>query len=297
MSFQSFLDQIEKGLPSSVYFFYASDPFLHREAIGVIKRLVPEEEKDFNLHIYDLSFSKEENLTLEKILDVANTVSFFGSRRFTLLIGNIQKISKNDSKKLDNYISKPAPNSVFIMLHEGTLNKEMRERLKTLKPTSLDIKEGEIPYWIKQRGVMKGIEMSNKAVDYLIGLVGPDLGLLSAEIEKLSLLGKKRIDVNDISEITTGEKLHSVFELIDALKAKDAERVFKIYATLRETAEDYSLIGVLNWHFGRHLISGDVKQNDYYLKVFKLLNSADIAIKSSGGTFPIEYLLARLIRI
>lgn len=79
MSFQAFLKEVEKGLPSPVYLLQASDPFLHREAVETIKSLVPETERDFNLQIFDLSPSGEEGVTLGQILDVANTVSFFGA--------------------------------------------------------------------------------------------------------------------------------------------------------------------------------------------------------------------------
>ena len=163
---------------------------------------------------------------------MANTFSFFGNRRFIVLSGNLQKLSKKDLKRLDAYISNPAPGSVFVILHDGVLKKEMREMFRSLKPISLDIRESEIPYWIKQRAGMKGIEISDDAADYLIGLIGPDMGLLSAEIEKISLLGKKRIDVDDISDIIAGGRLYSIFDLVNALREKDAEKVFRIYKTL-----------------------------------------------------------------
>jgi DNA polymerase-3 subunit delta len=297
MSFQGFIDQIEKELPFPVYLLYASDQFLHREAIGRIKGLVPEEERDFNFHIFDLALFKEENLDFEKILEVVCTVSFFGGRRVTVLTGNLQKISKRDLHKLDEYISNPAPDSVFLMLHEGTLKKDMRERFKRSHLISLDLREGEIPSWIKQRAAMKGIEISRDAVDCLIGIIGPDLGLLSSEIEKVSLLGQKKIDVHDLSDIIEGGRLYSTFDLVDALKERDAAQVFKIYKTLREVADDYGLIGALNWHYGRSMRSGGKKNAFYVYKVFDLLHNADKDIKSSGRTFPMEYLLAKLLRL
>jgi DNA polymerase-3 subunit delta len=292
MSFQAFLHEIEKGLPASVYLLYASDPFLRREAREAIKKLVPEEERDFNLHIFDLSLRGEEGLSFEQILDVANTVSFFGKRRFVLLAGNLERLSKKELKELDAYLSNPAPGSVFVILHERVLNKELRERFSPPKAKSktiyLDIKEAEIPYWLKHRARIKGLEMSDKVADYLIGLIGPDLGLLSAELEKISLLGKQSVDVNDISEIITGGRSYTVFDLVDAIIKKDAERVFRIYKVLKETVEDYELIGVLRWHYEKNLPSSTI---------FELLNSADIDIKSSGRTFPMEYLLIKLLRL
>jgi DNA polymerase-3 subunit delta len=297
MSFQGLADQIAKGLPSPVYLLHASDPFLHREALALIKRFVPEEERDFNLHVFDLAHLKEENQSFEKILEVLYTVSFFGSRRVTVLTGNLQKMSKKDLPKLGDYIESPSPDSVFIALHEGTVKKEMRERFKRSHIISLDMREGEIPYWIKQRAALNGVEISREATDYLIGIIGPDLGLLAAEIEKIALLGQKRVDVHDISEIIEGGRLYSTFDLVGALRERDVEKVFKIYETLRDVADDYGLIGALNWHYGRSTLSGSKKNVQYLSWVFDLLHDADKDIKSSGRTFPMEYLLVKLLRL
>lgn len=298
MSLQLFFNEVEKGLPLPVYLLSASETFFHGEALELIKRLVPHSEKDFNLNIFDLLLSAEENFTLGQIVDVANTFPFFGKRRFVVLLVNLQKLSAGSLKRLDDYISNPAPGTVFVILHEGTLKKEMRERFRTVKIISLDIRESEIPHWIKQRAKMKSLELSDTVADYLLGLIGPDLGLLSAEIEKMSLLGKQRIDIDDVSSISAGEGSYSVFDLVDALKRKDIEKVFKIYKALKETTDEYSLIGALNWQYGRNLSSGsNLKEGDYFLKVFELLNEADKDIKSSGRTFPMEHLLIKLLRL
>ncbi|MBM4140473.1 MAG: DNA polymerase III subunit delta [Nitrospira sp.] len=298
MSLQVFFHEIEKGLSLPVYLLYASDLFFHREAIEAIKRLVPEVEREFNLHIFDLSSSGEEDLSFAQIVDVANTIPFFGKRRFVVLVVNLQKLSKGDNKRLDDYISNPAPSTVYLILHEGTLKKELRERFRMVKTISLDIREPEIPDWIKQRAKIKGLEISDRVADYMLGIIGTDFGLLSAEIEKISLLGKQKIDVDDISHIIAGEGSYSIFDLVDALIDKDSERVFRIYKTLRETTDDYSLIGALNWQFGRSLSSGSKpKEDDYFLRIFELLHKADRDIKSSGRTFPMEYLLVKLLRL
>jgi len=298
MSLEAFLKEADKGLPSSVYLLPASDPFLHREAVEKIKSFVPVAERDFNLQIFDLSAGGEEGVTLGQILDVANTVSFFGGRRFTVLTTNLQKLNKKDLERLMHYVSNPAPDTAFVMLHAGALNRDSREKFRTLKLIPLDLKGPEIPSWLKQRARTKGIEISDEAIDYLIEIIGPDLGLLSSEVEKLSLLGKKRIDTDDISEIVTGERLYSIFDLVNALRMKDAEGVFRIYKTLRETADDYGLVGALNWQYGRNLhAKAGTQEKEYFLRVFDLLHRADVDIKSSGRNFPMEYLLVKLLRL
>lgn len=298
MSFPAFLREIEKGLPAPVYLFYSSDPFLIREAVDAIKGLVPVDARDFNLHIFDLLVQGNENPTLEKVLNVANTVSFFGGRRFTVLILNLQKLSKKEIEGLHAYVLNPAEGSVVVILHAGVLKKDAREKLGAPRSIPLDIRESEISSWIKQRAGMRGLDISDEACDYLMSLTGTDLGLLASEIEKISLLSRERINPDDISGILTGGRLYGVFDLADALRANDAERVFSIYKTIRQTAEDYGLIGALNWQYSRGLHPKISKtEKDYLLRVFELLNQADVDIKSSGRTFPMEYLLIKLLRL
>jgi DNA polymerase III subunit delta len=297
MSYQGFLNETAKGLPAAVYLFYTSDPFLHREALEVIKKLVPESDRDFNLHIFDMS-SPDDAPGIQQVLDVTNTISFFGGRRYTILAGNLQKISKKDAEKINAYLSSPAQGSVFIMLHDGLMKKDTKEKFHVPKQMSLDIRESEIPSWIKHRVKMKNLEISDEATDYLIGITGTDLGLLSSEIEKISLIGKQRIETPDIVDIAAGGRTHSVFDLVNALNMKNAEKVFSIYKILKETADDYSLIGALNWQYTRSIHPGMNKaENSYYRRVFELLNMVDKDIKSSGRSYPVEYLLVKLLRL
>jgi len=298
MSFRAFLQETEKGLPLPVYLFTASDMFLQAEATDTIKRLVPEAERDFNFHVFDLEASGDEYAAFEKILEVVNTVSFFGGKRYTILQGNLLKLTKKELASLHVYSANPAPNSVFILLHNGVFTSEAKGKFLTLKPVSLDLRESEIPQWIQQRAQRKGLEISDEIAEYLIGIIGTDLGLLSSEIEKISLLGKKRVDIDDISDIVTGMRLYSIFDLVNALRQKDAEKAFSIYKTLRDSSEDYSLIGALNWQYSRELhVKKSKSANEYLLKVFELLSQIDRDIKSSGRSFPMEFLLLKLLRL
>ncbi len=297
MSIKNFLQEIEKGLTSSIYLLYANDQYLLKEAALAVKRTIPESERDFSFNIFDID-STDEIPAFEQIIDVINTIPFFGQRRVVIL-ENFQKLSKKDFKKLEIYMANPSTRTVLIMLHNGIPKKEQRERLKGVKIISLDIREQELPFWIKQKAKQRGVEISDEAIEYLIGVIGPDIGLLSSEIEKFTLLENAKVSTNDIAEIVKGSGDYDVFDLVEALKRKDSEKVFRIYRALSETQESYSLLGALNWQYGRMFTYSKDKgpAMDYYHRAFELLNKADIEIKSSGGVFPMEYLLVRLLQL
>lgn len=295
MSYRNFLDEIKKGLPLPAYLLAASDPFLHTEARSLIRDLVPAGERDFNFQVFDLISS--DAVSFDQIMDVLNTMPFFAGRKF-VVVENFQKMLKKDLKKLGQYLERPSESSVLVLLNAGAMKKDIQQGLKNLKSVSLDISEREIHTWLKVKAGAKGIVLSDSAADYLLGTIGPDLGLLSSELDKCMLIGKPTVNREDIIEITEGKRTYNAFALVDAIRARDADRALKIYRVLRDTEEPYSLIGALNWQYAKSFAGKDTPEDKkYYYKVFSVLNRADLDIKSSGGPYPVELLLVRLLRL
>lgn len=296
MSIKTFLQEIDKGLTSPAYLLYADNEYPIEEALSAVKRTIPEAEMAFNFNVFDMD-SADSIPTAGEITDTLNTVSFFGSRRY-VVVRNLQRISTKEFKKFQSYIANPSPNSVFLMSYTGTLKKEMKESTKGLKTICLDIRENDLPVWIKEKIRQKGITIKDDAVGYLIGVVGNDIGLLSSEIEKLASFGNETITISGIKEIVEGSRDYSVFDLTNALREKNIEKVFRIYRTLSETTEPYNLLGAINWHYSKmSMQANDTRQRKDFSRAFELLNDADIQIKTSGGTYPMEHLLVRLLRL
>jgi DNA polymerase III subunit delta len=296
MSYGNFLGEIKKGLPSNSYILVSSDPFLFSEAVSAIKGLIPPEERDFNLHLFDLSSTGENPVPFENIIDTLNTMPFFTGRKF-VIIANFQKILKKDLLKLEQYLTRPSESSVMVLMNSGTSKKDTKDRLKGLKQIILDIKSNEIFSWLQEKADAKKIELPDSAAEYLVGTIGPDLGMLSSEIDKLSLLGKPKVEKKDIIEVIEGKRTYSAFDLVNAIKEKNTEKVLRIYKVLKETEEPYSLLGVLNWQYSQ-LLSGRNSSQDkqYFHKIFSALNKADVSIKSSGSSYPMELLLVNLLK-
>jgi DNA polymerase-3 subunit delta len=296
MSYKNLLDEIKKGLPSHSYLLGSSDRFLHAEAVSLIKGLVPPEELDFNFQSFDMLASEQEKTALDQILDVLNTIPFFGGRK-SVVVENAQKIVKKDLKKLENYLQSPSGSSVLVLLYEGSLKKDAKESFRGIKQISLDIRESDMPAWIAEKAKLKGLNLTGDAAQYLLAVIGPDLGMLSTEIEKLTLVGKPDIEKGDIAEIIEGKRIFGAFDLINAIRDRNKEKVFRIYSILRETEEPYGLLGALNWQYAQMLgEKNSPKERNYLYEVFRLLNSADIGIKT-GGFYPFELLLVKLLRL
>lgn len=309
MSIRQFQQELSQGFRSPVYLFHSSEDFLLYEALSFIK-----EQRDkgdvFNFDIYDCK-SPDDMVPMEQIVDTLNTMPFLSERR-TVVLKNIQKLAKKEAKKLEAYLAVPSPASLLILLHEGASPKLFDAAvLKGVKMIALTVQEKEIPLWIGAHAKKKGISLTAEAVEYLITVAGTDLGMLSAEIEKLSCWNAAgSIGVEDLKGTVYAGAEYSAFDLTDALARGDAREVFRIAQGLLVNQEPQMVLGALNYQISRQIsrqVSGEPapqqkapqnspeKNSAGAYEVFRLLHEADAAVKSSHK-FVLEDLLVKLLR-
>ncbi|MCL5977589.1 MAG: DNA polymerase III subunit delta, partial [Nitrospirae bacterium] len=232
MSIKQFQQELSKELPSPVYLFYSSEDFLLHEALSVIRDRYQGADA-FNFDVFDIK-SPDDAKPVEQIVDVLNTLPFLSERR-VVVIQNIQKMPKKDAKKIEDYISAPSNTSLLVMLFEGTSPKLFdASASKNMKTIGMSVPEKDIPLWIKGRAKGKGVELADKAVEYLINCVGTDLGMLSAEIEKFSSWNTSRVDMDDIKGMVYAGAEYSAFDLVNALRNKDKKEVFRIFENVNK---------------------------------------------------------------
>jgi DNA polymerase-3 subunit delta len=284
VSIKQFRQEISQGLPAPAYLLTAPDPFVLYEAMSLV-RDANQAAESFNMDIFDLKADSPR--PMEEILDALNTLPFMQARR-VVIIRNLQKIAKKDAKRLEAYLKAPAETTLMVMLFEGTGPKIFDPAvMKAMTVITLAVSERELPSWISERAKMKGVDLTPRAVEYLLNAVGTDLGMLSSEIEKLVTSGEKGVvDIDDIRETVYAGAEYTAFDLIDALRKGNSREVFRIFEKLNKTVEPQMLLGALNWHYSRQAAGP---------ATFRRLHEADAAIKRSHS-FAIEDLLVRLLQ-
>jgi len=292
VSQKQFLKEIENNLPSPVYYLYAKDSFLLKNAVDRIRVLVPEERREFNVMIYDIDSAPP----VHTILDVLNTPGFFGEKKMVIL-RNMQTMKKKESKVLFSYLDNPSSGSVFVMLSLKPPDKGMKEKFKGgVKVLSLDMKAQEIKTWLTELARQRGVVITSDAIALLMATAGTDMGVLYEETEKAALLGKSKVEINDISELIHGSATYTVFSLADALVTKDRVKVFRIYSAMRDSLDPFAVIGAINWKYAE-LSKRSSRRKGYFSEVFRCLSEADRRLKTSGGEYPVEDLFIRLLQI
>jgi DNA polymerase-3 subunit delta len=296
MSIKQFHQEFSKGLLSPVYILYSSDDFLLYEALLSIK---DEHHSDaFNFDVFDIK-SPDDTKPIEQIIDTLNTLPFLSGKR-VVVIENIQKLPKKDAKKIEEYMANPSPSSLLVMLYEGKYPEVFdKSALKTAKVIALRVESKDIQQWIKDRARRKGIEFTDRAVEYLMSFVGADLGMLYAEIEKFSSLQLSGsiatvIDENDIKKTVYAGAEYNAFDLINAIRKRDPKEVFRIFENVNRNVEPQMLLGALNWQFTNLWSKSHSREKSSFYDIFKLLHEADAAVKTSHN-YVVEDLLIKLL--
>ncbi len=294
MSLRNFYLELSKGLPSPVYLISSPDDFLLYESLTLIKEKQTASDS-LNLNVYDIDPS-EGGVSIKEIVGVLNTFPFFGQKR-TVVLKNIQKMPKKETKKLTDYFLNPSDFTLLIMLCGGEYKKIFDPVvLKKVKLIHINIQGNDIPSWIQEKAKKKGIELKPRAVEYLISTAGEDLAMLNSEIEKFSLLGKNIIDINEIKEIVYDGAEFDAFDLARALQKRDRKSVFRIYYSLEKNIDSVALLGALNWHYKNQYDKAEEREQRTYHNIFRFLHEADIAIKNSQSN-AIENLIIRILRL
>jgi DNA polymerase-3 subunit delta len=290
--------ELAKGMQAPAYLFCSGNDFLLYEALSIIKdkySSAGDFNFAFNFDTFDIN-SPDDSKPVEQILDILNTLPFLSDRRL-IIIENIQKLSKKDAEKIESYISNPSPASLLIMLHKGTPQKLFSaQAVKNLKTLTLAVPETDIGQWIKDRAKRKGVEITDRAVEYLISSVGADLGMLYAEIKKISFLGTKNVDIDEIKSIVYAGAEYNAFDIVNALKKRDAAAVFRIFQSASKNIKHEMLLGALNWQYATLQSKSHHKDERFFRTVFKLLHEADASIKTSRS-YAMEDLFVKLLKV
>ncbi len=281
LQIQRFEEQIKKGLLEKIYFLFATEPFFLFEAVRLIR-------KNFNpITIESYEYPEEVDTTA-----LMTTHSLFAEKRI-LIVSNFEKIKKTEKRiewltKVKNALAPP----ISLIILSNTSTKEIPDELdfirgERISSFNLDVGERDLEEWISYKASEQGINLKFDAISYLIDITNGQPGLLSSEIEKISLLTEKnQLGLSDIKEILSEVAEYKTFDLIDAIERKDTEKAFKILEQIKTTDADM-VLGALNWYYSRKPYTDG--------KIYHLLYNANLSLRQSRS-LSLDLLLYELLK-
>src|SRR5881296_2450152 len=101
------------------------------------------------------------------------------------------------------------------------------------------VEETEAVRWVIDAAAQQEVKMENDAARELVDALGSDMMLVANELEKLTLYvgDKKRITLGDVETMVLAAKQRSLYELTDAISAKDRVRALEVLDAILSTGE------------------------------------------------------------
>jgi DNA polymerase-3 subunit delta len=175
----------KRPLPPVLY-IHGSETILKDEAIRtVIDTVLDPSLRDFNL---DLTSAQQ--VAPEQLPGICATLPMMAEHRVVILrdVEAWKRKSKAKQAAVD-YVASPSPDTVLVMVQGNGDDPDADLSAKALKVDCGTLVGDALDGWLDNRLAAAGITLTDDAREHLLRATTGDLGLLAAEVAKLSGLG------------------------------------------------------------------------------------------------------------
>jgi DNA polymerase-3 subunit delta len=191
---------LKQAAPTSCYYFYGPVDLLKDEAVAeLVDRFLDPSLRDFN---FDQRSANQ--LAPEDIEPLCNTVPMMAERRM-VVIRDIEAWSRKTRARsaVLAYLEKPAPETILILVQGSAEEKPDAELEARSTAIHFDkLRRDHAEKWLGKRAAKRGVTLAPEASAHLVTVLGDDLGLLAAELEKLAgLAGNAPVSLEQVESL------------------------------------------------------------------------------------------------
>jgi len=226
-------------MTESVYLLQCANPYLLN--LKVDEKIKESNADPFNVIRYDLLENE-----VDDIIEDLQTISFFSELK-VIVVSNILEIKAMSDSIINawiSYLEKPNPEVVLIlpvleMISDASLFEQALHKYAFIEKIK-DYDKKEYPLFIKKMFSDKGYSIFDDAVEALLERTNLDFNLIQQESEKLMLFSydTKEIDEKTVIALVSRNLEENIFELTNALLAKNDTKTIEIYYDLVARNED-----------------------------------------------------------
>lgn len=239
-----FLLKKRRGDPPPTAVVFGDDDFLARQARRALREwIIGPDPDDFNYAVHEGA-----QAALASVLDDLRTPSMLGDRKL-VVVEAADKFVTQHRAALERYAARPAGNATLLLMVDSW--PATTKLAKAIEQDGLAIDAKPIPAWttaawcVQWAGHAHRVKMDKSTAEWLVELVGADLGLLDQEMAKLATAvgAAGTIDRAAVSKWTVGARMESAFKLLDAAFEGRVGEALK--SLDRQLAAGESPVGVL----------------------------------------------------
>ena len=223
-------NDIKMGQLKNVYLLYGTEDYLKRQYRDKLKHALVEPDDTMNFSAYE-----GKDINPKELIDLSETLPFFKEKRMILVENS--GFFKNSCDDLAEYMSQVPEFTCFVFVEE-----EVDKRSKLFKAASRagsavefeTPKEDMLVRWILGRIQREGKKITQSVMQLFLSKTGSDMENIDKELEKLICytLDKTEISAADVEAICTGQTENKIFEMIDAISAKNQKKALDLYYDL-----------------------------------------------------------------
>ena len=223
-------NDIKMGQLKNVYLLYGTEDYLKRQYRDKLKHALVEPDDTMNFSAYE-----GKDINPKELIDLSETLPFFKEKRMILVENS--GFFKNSCDDLAGYMSQVPESTCFVFVEE-----EVDKRSKLFKAASRagsavefeTPKEDMLVRWILGRIQREGKKITQSVMQLFLSKTGSDMENIDKELEKLICytLDKTEISAADVEAICTGQTENKIFEMIDAISAKNQKKALDLYYDL-----------------------------------------------------------------
>jgi len=228
MSADKIIGDWKKKKFKPVYWLEGEEEFFIDQVMDYAEHhLLSEAESGFNKVVF---YGKDANWA--EVVTACRRYPMFAERQVVLLKEAQQM---REVEKLEMYVDRPLSSTIFVVSYKEKKVDGRSKFAKLLKEkgevfTTKKLYDYQMPEWTSELIKSKGYTISNKALLLLVDHIGNDLSRMHNEIEKVlvNLSNRKNITEDDIEQFVGISKDFNVFELQEAIAAKDLPKAIRI---------------------------------------------------------------------
>jgi DNA polymerase III subunit delta len=244
---ERFVSDVRSRTLRPAYVFIGDEVFFRdRCRAAILEHLVLRDLREFSLYDLDLA-----EIGLAEILDRARTPSLMAPFQVFFIRGVKSLYGRGSHQEefdaIESYVKDPNPDAMLIFIADHIsipadvhrMELTDRDRYQRIRDTLGEfcgivefarVDEDEGIKWVNDTAAERGVKVDCDAAHELVDALGADMMLVTGELEKLVLYTaeKKRITLADVETLVLAAKQRSLYELTDAISAKDRARALEV---------------------------------------------------------------------
>lgn len=212
-----FLRPANRAVQKPIFAVSGDDAYLRDETLKAIARGALGGQAD------DMAVARfsGDQASLADVLDEVRTLPFLARCRVAIVDGADPFVTGH-RKELETYAERPSESGVLVLSVKSWPGNTKLAKLVDKVGLSVECKapdERELPAWLVQLAKARsGAKLDDEAARLLVELVGPEVGLLASEVEKLAVYVGERnaIDRDDVARMVGAGRVETIWRTVDA---------------------------------------------------------------------------------